>query len=875
MRRVPRRLQMVGCCVFAALLCVLELSGCSGGFQGSNPTSSGGGSTGQESAPKVTNPSSVTVAVGQTATFSVTASGTGPFTYQWYENGTPITGATSSTYTTSATAAGQSGTIFTVVVTNASGSVTSGPATLTVQGPAAPLAKSLVPSNATPPYSATVMLVPTFSGGTATIGSTGVGSSDITANAVSGSSYPTPPLTSGKTYTLTVTDSKGNVVSTTCLVTPSSVALTPITPGNMTHAPGAVSFSSTATGGLTNNVVWTASAGTFAANVWTSPNTAGTYTITATSADNPSVSVTTTATISAPVINTQPVAQHDCSGGTLSLSVAATLATSYQWNLNGTPIPGATSATYVVANASSLNAGNYTVTVTNGVGSVTSNVAAVEVGSMITSNPASIALHPTQTATFSVVAAGLSPFTYQWYQIPSGSSTGTAIPGARSAVYTTPALDLSYNGAKYYAAVTDSCGGTPLDSTNATLTVTAANVPPTILTQPIGQDVTVGATTASFTVVATGSGTLTYQWYRIPAGQTVGTSIAGATSATYTLLASATTITNDQDQYYVIVSNAYGQAISAKATLAVGAGILITQQPHTAYVNEGDTATFTVAATSLLPLTYQWYSAPAGSSTFTAISGATNATFTVSSAASTDNGTVYKAVVSNGTSANATSSTAALFVGPLGQVPDLCDPNWNAVGSAAVLSGCKYQLTASTGNQHGEIVWPTLVATDNIVLSFTVTLSNPSSTPADGFTVVLGDPSLGATPTSTGATGFGLGAQGIPGLVFGFDTYHNVGDPAVPYVAVGRGETNLFENPWFMVNKNIPQLVSSSMPISHDYTVTLTQGVLTMTLDGVVVMTGNVTPPPTAYLYVTASTGGSWETTVISNVQASVMQPPN
>ncbi len=64
------------------------------------------------------------------------------------------------------------------------------------------------------------MLVPTFSGGTATIGSNGVGSSDITANAVSGASYPTPALTAGKTYTLTVTDSKGNVVSTTCLVTP-------------------------------------------------------------------------------------------------------------------------------------------------------------------------------------------------------------------------------------------------------------------------------------------------------------------------------------------------------------------------------------------------------------------------------------------------------------------------------------------------------------------------------------------------------------------------------------------------------------------------------------------------------------------------------
>lgn len=872
MRCVPHRPGMVGCCIFTALLCVLGLAGCSGGFQGSTPSES---SSGQGSALKITQPVSVTVVVGQTATFSVTATGTGPFTYQWFENGTPIPGATSNTTTTSATAAGQSGSIFTVVVTNADGSATSSPATLTVTSPAAPLAKSIVPSNATPVYGATVTLFPTFSGGTATIGSTGVGSLDITANAVSGASYPTPALTAGKTYTLTVKDSKGNVVSTTCLVTPSAVALTPITPGSHTEAPGNVTFSSTATGGLTNGVTWTASAGTFAGNVWTSPNAAGTYTITATSVDNPSISATTTTTVSGPVINTQPVAQHDCSGGTLTLSVAANYTASYQWNLNSTPISGATNSTYVVVNATSANTGNYTVTVTNGAGSVTSGVAAVVVGSTITGNPASIALHPTQTATFSVVAEGLSPFTYQWYQIPSGGSTGTAISGATSAVYTTPAVDVSYSGAKYYATVTDSCAGTPLTSTNATLTVTAANVPPTIVTQPVGTDVTVGATTASFTVVATGSGTLTYQWYRIPAGQAVGTAVTGATSATYTLPATATTITNDQDQYYVLVSNPYGQAISTKAKLAIGAGILITQQPETAYVNEGDTATFTVAATSTLPLTYQWYSAPAGSSTFTAISGATNTTFTVPAAALTDNGDVYEAVVSNGVSANVTSTAAALFVGPLGQVPDLCDTNWNAVGSAITMSGCKYQLTASSGNQHGEIVWPTLIATDNVVLSFTVTLSNPSSTPADGFTVVLGDPSLGATPTSVGATGFGLGAQGIPGLVFGFDTYENVGDPPIPYVAVGRSETNLFEKPWFLVNTNIPQLVSSSMPISHNYTVTLVQGVLTMTLDGAVVMTGNVTPPPTAYLYVTASTGGSWETTVISNVSATVTQPPN
>src|SRR5277367_1585383 len=211
----------------AIVFSLLILGGCAGGFQGSKPNA--------PVAPLViTQPANQTVMVGQTATFSVTTTGTGPMTYQWYKNGVPIGGATSSTYTTPPTVAGDTGALFTVSVSGAAGMVTSAPATLAVQTPPPPLAGSLVPSNATPPYNSSVTLVPTFSGGTAVIGSTGVGSSDITASAVSGGSYPTPPLTSAKTYTLTVTDAKGNVVSTTCLVTPTAVSITPISPGNQT-----------------------------------------------------------------------------------------------------------------------------------------------------------------------------------------------------------------------------------------------------------------------------------------------------------------------------------------------------------------------------------------------------------------------------------------------------------------------------------------------------------------------------------------------------------------------------------------------------------------------------------------------------------------
>jgi hypothetical protein len=257
------------------------------------------------------------------------------------------------------------------------------------------------------------------------------------------------------------------------------------------------------------------------------------------------------------------------------------------------------------------------------------------------------------------------------------------------------------------------------------------------------------------------------------------------------------------------------------------------------------------------------------------ISGANSSTYTVDPTAANQSGSVFYVIVSNGTTSSVTSTSAGLFVGTLASVPNLCNTNWSALGSAVAQSGCAFQLTASLNGQQGEIVWPTLISTGDIQLSFTVTLSNPSAPPADGFAVVLGDPSLGATLTSSGAPGMGLGAEGIPGLVFGFDTYHNAGEFPVPYVAVGRGETALWENPWFGVNTSIPTLVAGGMTISHTYTVSIIQGLLTETLDGQQVVSATITPPPVAYLYVTSSTGGSYETAIISNVTSTVSVPPN
>src|SRR5271156_1298277 len=192
-----------GFCVLplVAALGLLGMTGCAGGFQGSRPE-----------ALSISGPASQTVTVGQTATFSVNATGTGPMGYQWYKNGVAISGATGSTYTTPPTVLGDSGSVFTVVVTGATGSETSPGATLTVT--------AVKPAIVTPPASQTVMV-----GQTATFNVTATGTGPLSYQwfkngvAISGatsSTYTTSPEVSGDSgavFTVTVSNTAGSVTS--------------------------------------------------------------------------------------------------------------------------------------------------------------------------------------------------------------------------------------------------------------------------------------------------------------------------------------------------------------------------------------------------------------------------------------------------------------------------------------------------------------------------------------------------------------------------------------------------------------------------------------------------------------------------------------
>jgi alpha-tubulin suppressor-like RCC1 family protein len=159
-----------------------------------------------------------------------------------------------------------------------------------------------------------------------------------------------------------------------------------------------------------------------------------------------------------PTVSTPP---QNCTanvGSTIALSVSAagTLPLTYQWKFNGQSIPGAISATLTLSNLQLANSGGYTVTVSNGSGTVTSAAANVVVTNVpgtpvITAQPVGQSVVAGSTVTLSVVAAGDSPLAYQWRK------DGGVISGANLTTLTLSEITLAHAGA-YSVLVTNSVG---------------------------------------------------------------------------------------------------------------------------------------------------------------------------------------------------------------------------------------------------------------------------------------------------------------------------------------------------------------------------------------------------------------------------------
>ena len=265
------------------------------------------------------------------------------------------------------------------------------------------------------------------------------------------------------------------------------------------------------------------------------------------------------------------------------------------------------------------------------------------------------------------------------YQHSVGTITGCAIVGGGFYNPTVGQFPASYVG-KYFFA--DLCGGwirlldlsnntaadfasgisNPVDLKVATdgslyyLSIGSAAVfriqyspaLPGITTQPSNQTVMQGQP-ATFTVAASGSAPLSYQWQRNQVN------ISGAIAPSYAV--ASTTFADNGAKFRCVVTNAFGNATSNEATLTVNAPPSITTQPSDSTVMQGQFATFSVNATGSTPLSYQWQRNQAN------VSGANASSYTVASANLSDNGAKFRCVVTNAFGTT-TSNEATLTVQP-------------------------------------------------------------------------------------------------------------------------------------------------------------------------------------------------------------------
>jgi hypothetical protein len=239
----------------------------------------------------------------------------------------------------------------------------------------------------------------------------------------------------------------------------------------------------------------------------------------------------------------------------------------------------------------------------------------------ITTQPASRTIEQGGSVTFTVVAGGTAPLTYQWRrgnQDISGQ-TGTSLtltnvqPG---------------DAASYSVIVLNSVG--TVTSSPATLTVTVPGVAPT-LAAPVNQTVGQGTNVELRIGITGGTPPFSYLWRKN------GATVPGATGATLVL---PNVGLQDSGSYTVVVSNNWGIATSGALVLTVLELPRIVTPITSQSAAPGSNVSFTVSAAGAPPLRYQW------SKDNRAITGATNATLLLNSVTADDGGS-YLVTVSN------------------------------------------------------------------------------------------------------------------------------------------------------------------------------------------------------------------------------------
>ncbi len=502
------------------------------------------------------NPTSQTVCSGSPVTFIIGASGSPTPTYQWRKNTTNIPGATGISYTIPSTVPGDAGS-YDCVATNSCGSATSTAATLTINTAATitlqPTSQTICSgSGVTFTVAASGTPSPTFQWRKNTTNISGATSSTFSIPSVSGAD--------AATYDCVATNSCGTSTSTGAILTVNTAPQVTGQPSNVTTCEGtSASFTVTASGTPSPTFQWRKNTINISGATNATLNLSGvtgsdvaSYDCVVTNSCGSATSTAASLTVeTGPSIDTQPASQAVCEGASAVFTVLAsgTSPISYQWQKDLSDLPGETSDTLTLASVAGSDTGSYTCVITNGCGTVTTSSATLTVNTAVvfTDGPVSQSICEGGTVVFTAAATGSPAPTFQW------TRNGVDIPGETGSTLTLTGVT-GTDAADYQCIATNACGS--IGSTTATLTVLS---PVSITSNPSSQVVPEGGT-ATFTVGASGSGSLGFQWRKD------GVDIPGATS--FTLVIFPVTL-DDAGEYDCVVTNTCGSQASGVATLTV------------------------------------------------------------------------------------------------------------------------------------------------------------------------------------------------------------------------------------------------------------------------------------------------------------------
>ncbi len=397
-------------------------------------------------------PQNLTITNGGPAVFTVTATGSGVFSYQWYFNtNTLLAGQTSNPLNFASASNSDAGT-YTVVVANNLGAATSSPALLAI------VSKPVITGQ---PQGLTVT-----NADTATFTVTAVGASPLKyqwySNSISALIFNANTRLIGKTNaTFTFTASFTNASRYSVIIT---------------------------------NNLGTATSSPALLTIIAAP-------------------VITTNPLPLTVVNGDPASFTAAAIGAGALQFQWYLNTNtVSTNLLGTALAGRTNSTLSFSATSNSLAGRFSMVVTNTFGSATSSPALLTLISKptITTNPLPVTVNNGDPATFAVGAVGAATLKYQWYFNTNTVLTnllGSALAGRTNVTLDFTAVSNALAG-RYSVIITNTFG--KATSSPALLAINS-QPPPVITLQPLGASILNGDP-VSFTSAATGSGALGYQW---------------------------------------------------------------------------------------------------------------------------------------------------------------------------------------------------------------------------------------------------------------------------------------------------------------------------------------------------------------------------